>query len=148
MSLLASIVGSGVGIIALVAAFVLLGYVGHAPGAAHPWIYRGLAIVAYGAGSFVALAGLGAIWLGVVHWVEGFTGPGVAHVAIVIGSLILILGLIIGMWKAPNEKLVKAALFAPFVLMLTTSGFLHSFWVSTSAPAQHAAAQFTSWLGG
>lgn len=148
MSFLANLVGSGVAVIAIAAAMIALAYVGHAPGWSHNWIHRLLAIVTYGGASLLAVTGLGAVWLDIVHWVEGFTGPGVAHVAITLGSFIMILGLVIGMWKAPNAALVSAALVTPMVLMLTTTGFIHSFWVGTSAPAQNVAAQFAAWLGG
>lgn len=151
MNAIAGIIGSGVGIIVLVVTYLLLSHVGHAPSASHPWIYRGLAILAYGGGSLLALTGVGALWLSIVGWFAGMAGglsSGLGHTVIVIGSVILILGLIVGMWKAPNAALVSAAMLAPFVLMLTTTGFIHSFWVGTSQPAQQAAAQFAAWLGG
>jgi hypothetical protein len=147
MSFLAGLVGSGVAIIALGGAMIALGYVNHLPKWAHSWVHRFLAVVVYGGASLLALTGAGQLWLGIVHWVEGFTGPGAAAVAITLGSFIMILGLIVGMWKAPTAALVTAALVAPMVLMLTTSGFIHSFWLATSAPAQNVANQFVTWLG-
>lgn len=151
MSFLAGLVGSGIGLIVVVVTIILLGHVSHAPGAAHPWIYRALIVLAYGGGALLALTSIGNVWLSLVNWFAAFfggVGSGAGHAVIVIASVILILGLIIGIWKAPNAEVAKMAALAPFLLMLTTSGFIHSFWVSTSAPAQQVATQFATWLGG
>jgi hypothetical protein len=148
VSFLTGLVGSGVGVIVIAVSMIALGYVNHAPKWAHSWIHRFLAVVVYGGASLLAFSGLGQIWLSIVHWAEGLTGPGLAAAAITIGSVIMILGLILGMWKAPNAALVSAALVAPMVLMLTTSGAINHFWTATSAPAQQVATQFAAWLGG
>lgn len=151
MSFLAGLTGSGVGLLVVVVVVILLGHVTHAPGAAHPWIYRILIVLAYGGGTLLALTGVGSLWLSLVNWGAAFfggLGSGAGHAVIVIASVILILGLIVGIWKAPNAEVAKMAALVPFVLMLTTSGFIHSFWISTSQPAQQVATQFATWLGG
>jgi hypothetical protein len=151
VNILAGIIGSGVGIIVIAAVMISLRHMGHAPGFTHPWIHRAMIILMYGAGSLIALTGLGAMWRSFAGYVAGFLGGlggGIPHAVITIGSFLLILGLIIGLWKAPSAQVATVAAFVPAVLMLTSYGFIHSFWVATSAPAQQVAVSFANWLGG
>ena len=48
----------------------------------------------------------------------------------------------------PSAAAATTAVLLAFVLALVPGGFLHQFYVVTSAPGQQFAAQFAAWLGG
>lgn len=152
MSTLANFVGSGAGLIVIAVCVVLVAHLTHLPNFAHPWVLRGLIVLAYGGGTLLAYTGLGALWRTVASGIAGlFPGglsAGVPHAVLVVASVVLIFGLVVAIWKAPTEAAVVVAALVPAVLMLTSYGAIHEFWLQTSAPAQQLAAQFNTWLGG
>lgn len=151
MSFLVNAVGSGAGIIVIAVTFIAMANLHHLPGATHNWIRRFLIILMYGGDTILAYSGIGALWNGLASWIAGWFGglhAGIPHVTLVVASCILIVGLVVGLIKAPVEAVVVAAALVPAVLMLTSYGFIHTFWLQTSAPAQQLAAQFNVWLGG
>jgi hypothetical protein len=152
MNILADLAGSATAIIVIVGAVILVGHLTHLPNFSHEWVLRFLIALAYGGGALLAYSGVGSLWVNdVVNPVAGLFGglqTGIPHVILTLGSFILILGLVIAMWKAPTAPTVMVAALAPAVLVLTSYGFIHGFWTFTSAPAQHLAAGFATWLGG
>lgn len=154
MSILADLAGAATAIVVIVACVILVGHLTHLPSFSHPWVLRFLIALAYGGGALLTFTGVGSTWASVVNWVcaqfpgAGSLQTGVPHIVLVLGSLVLILGLVIAVWKAPTAPTVMVAALTPAVLMLTSHGFIHEFWTATSAPSQQLAAGFATWLGG
>lgn len=154
MSILADLAGAATAIVVIVACVILVGHLSHLPGFSHPWVLRFLIALAYGGGALLTFTGLGATWARTVNWAVsqfpaiGSLQSGAPHIALTLGSFVLILGLVVAMWKAPTAPTVMVAALTPAVLMLTSYGFIHEFWVATSAPAQQLASGFATWLGG
>lgn len=154
MSILAAVASAATAIVVMVGCVILVGHLTHLPSFSHPWVLRFLIILAYGGGALLTFTGVGSTWASLVNWVAGnIPGggglqSGIPHVVLTLGSFVLILGLVVAIWKAPSAPTVMVAALTPAVLMLTSYGFIHQFWLATSAPAQQLAAGFASWLGG
>jgi len=152
MTILGQVAGSFAGLTVIAVCVILVAHLTHLPKFSHPWVLRVLIVLTYGGGTLVAYTGLGSLWATVATDIAGVVPGGlhgqICHAVIVVVSVIVILGLVIALWKAPTEAAVLAAALVPAVLMLSSYGFIHGFWTATSAPAQQFAAQFLARLGG
>lgn len=143
--------GSGAGIITIGLCVIAGRHLQHLPSFLHPWAHRFLIVAEY-AGATAVLATAFGLWaLGlatrVAGWFGGF-GTGLGKVAIVLAGLFLLLAVGVALVRAPALGAASLAVILAFVLALEPGGFLHQFWVVTSAPGRQFAAQVAAWLGG
>ena len=143
--------GTGVGIIVIGVCSVAAGFVSHLPKAAHPWVHRGLIVAMYAGATALLVTPIGRFALSLANRVAGFFGgfdSGLGKAAIIIAGFFLLAATIIALVKVPSAAAATTAVLLAFVLALVPGGFLHQFYVVTSAPGQQFAAQFAAWLGG
>jgi hypothetical protein len=153
MGFLANIVGSGAGLIIIGAAFVAMANLGKLklPGIAQSIIRRLLIIAMWAGGCTLAFTEIGILWAGIANRIAslfGGFGAGPARVAIVLASLVLLVGLIVGLALAPTDAVILAAAFIPAVLMLVPGGVLHQVFTATAVPGEALANSFNVWIAG
>src|ERR1700746_3310136 len=105
MNVLADLVGSGSGLIVVIAVVLILAKMDKAPQATHGIIRRLLIALNYGAGGLVAFTGLGTLWSSIASRIAGYFGgmeTGTPHVVLVVASMIVILGLVIAIIWEPD----------------------------------------------
>ena len=151
MNVLASLAGSGAGIIAIAVAILVDRHYRNLPGVLHSWIERAMILLMYAGGSAIAVTQLGQWVRDAASWVTGLfggTGSGLAHIALVISALFMLLALIVAIIWAPTGVTAMTAALMPLILSLVGGGFLYEFYATTSAPAQALASSLASWIGG
>ena len=151
MSILASLAGSGAGLIAIAVAILVDRHYRNFPGVLHSWIERAMIVLMYAGGSAIAVTQLGQWARDAALWATGLfggVGSGLAHVALVISALFMVAALIVALIWAPTSVTATTAALMPLILSLTGAGFLHEFYMTTSAPAQALASSLASWIGG
>jgi hypothetical protein len=151
MTTLAGLLGTGVGLIVAGFAWVMLKHYSQLPGATHQWAERALIAVMFIAGSALAVTALGDWVRSAIAAVAGWLGgmnTGIAHAVIVIGAFALLAEVVIGFVKQPSPAVAVTALWLPLVLSLPAGGILHQVYTSATIPAQAAASQISTWLGG
>lgn len=151
MTSLSGWAGAGTGLIVIGVCAVAAGFVGHLPKAAHPWIHRLLIVAMYAGATAVLVTPIGRFALNLAHTAAGWFGgldTGLGKVAIVVAGFFLLATVIVAVIKVPSAAAATTAALLAFVLALEPGGFLHQFYVVTSAPGQQFAAQIATWLGG
>jgi len=151
VSVLASLAGSGAGLIAIAVAILVDRHYRNLPGSAHSWIERAMIILMYAGGSAIAVTQAGQWVRDAALWAAGLfggVGSGLAHVALVISALFMLLALVVALIWAPTSVTATTAALMPLILSLAGGGFLHEIYVTTSAPAQALASSLASWIGG
>lgn len=151
MSVIASLVGSGAGIVIIGVAFAAMAHLQHLPQMVHPWMRRLLIVAMYAGGSALAVTELGTLARSAVNWVAGFfggLGAGGPRAAVIITCVLLLLATAVALIWVPNEGTALLAAALPFLLSLVAGGFIHQVYVGTTFPAQHLADAFSAWLGG
>lgn len=151
MAFIASLIGSGAGVIIIGAAFIAMMHIGRLPAVVQSVLRRVLIIAMFAGGSALAVTELGVLWYKTSAAVAGLFGglnAGIPRSVIVLVSVLLLLGTVVGLIWAPNEAVALVASLVPAVLMLVPGGALHQIYVATTAPAQAMAAQFSLWIAG
>jgi hypothetical protein len=152
LTLLANIIGSGAGAIIIGVSVFFMAHVGRFPSGVQPWLRRGLIVAMYCGGATLAFTEVGILWTGVVNhissWLGVSTAYGVPRVVIVLASVALLAGTVVGLVWAPTDAVAMTAVFVPFLLMLVPGGFLHNVFVVTAYPGQQLAASFNVWIAG
>lgn len=143
--------GTGAGLIAIGICAVLAGVITHLPKWSHPWVHRFLIVGMYAGATAVLVTPVGQFARGLAltaaGWFGGF-GSGLGKVAVVLAGFFLLASVIIALLKVPSVAAATLAVFLAFLLSLEPGGFLRQFYVVTSVPGQHFAAQMAAWLGG
>ncbi len=151
MSTLASLIGSGAGVVAIVVALIIGKLLRYFPGFLREWVERGVIVLMYAGGSAVAVTELGswARWL-IEHVadIDGGLGGAIPQTALVIVSLVLIVAVIVSLVWEPNAGTGVTAAVLPLILGLVTGGFIHQLYVATVTPGQDLASALTRLIGG
>ena len=168
MSILASIAGSGAGLIVIALAFVLNRHYRYLPKFAHDWVARLAILLMFAGGSTIAVTQLGS-WIHLAaEWAARLLGginAGLPHAALVIASLFMLAGLVVAFVFSPggapdvpqwmggqsSGALAPSAVLAavmPLILGLVAGGFLHQVYEAATGPAQAFASSLSSWIGG
>lgn len=143
--------GNAVGIIVIGLCFVAARFVNHLPSATHPWVHRFLIVAMYAGATAVLATPIGQFGLNLARTAAGWFGgfdSGLGKAAIVIAGFFLLAATIVALIKVPSAGAATTAVLLAFVLALEPGGFLHQFYVVTSAPGQQFAAQIAAWMGG
>lgn len=151
MGTLASLVGSGAGIIIIGATFIAMMHLGRLPGAAQNILRRLFILAMYAGGSALAVTEAGSLWTTIATHLGGLfggLGAGVPRTIIVLTAVLLLAGTVVGLIWAPNDAVIMTAAFLPAVLMLVPGGFLHEVYAATTVPAQQMADAFNAWIAG
>lgn len=151
MGVIASLIGSGAGVIIIGVTFIASLHMGRVPAMAQKIIKRLFIVAMFAGGSALAVNGPGAIGVRLVSAIAGLFGgldSGPARVVIVLTGAFLLLGVTVALVFDPLETFILLAAFLPFVLMLAPGGFLHQVYVATTFPAQQLADSFNAWIGG
>lgn len=151
MGTIASLIGSGAGVIIIGATFIAMMHLGRLPGMAQNIVRRLFILAMYAGGSALAVTALGSLWVDIASRIGalfGGLGSGLPRTVIVLLSVLLILGTIVGLIFAPADAVIMMAAFVPAVIMLAPGGAIHQFYVATSAPAQQMADAFNTWIAG
>lgn len=150
MNIVADIIASAAGIVAIVVAVLLSRHMSHAPGSAHPWISRAIIVIMYAGGSVLAAAGLGQLAAQLLALVDGFIGAwaGLVNLILICAALFLVAELIVEFIWAPTPDAAYTAVAVPLVLALVSGGALHAFYLATTAPGQQIASAIYTWIAG
>lgn len=151
MNLIASLIGSGAGVVIIGVGLLAIPHLGHFPAAIQPWLRRLLIVATFAGGSALAVTELGSLWASLADWVAGFfggLGAGIPHTVVILAAAALLLATFAAMIWAPGEGAAMTAAILPAVLMLVPGGFLHQVFTATTYPAAQLAASFTAWIGG
>lgn len=151
MGTIASLIGSGAGVIIIGATFIAMMHLGRLPAMAQNIVRRLFILAMYAGGSALAVTELGTLWLDIATKIGalfGGIGTGLPRTVIVLCSVLLILGTAVGLIFAPNDAVILMAAAVPAVLMLAPGGAIHQFYVATTVPAQQMADSFNAWIAG
>lgn len=150
MTGIATVAGSGAGLVIAGASFVLMRYLKHFPAISHPVLHRMVIIGMYAGGATLVLASAIGTWVVSAElWVAGMFGgvqPGtVGHAGAVIAGTFLAATVLVALIWLPDPGAAWLALALPFVLALS-GGHLHKILAVFPGPA--LAQQVSHWLGG
>lgn len=168
MRTLASIVGSGAGLVVIGLAFVLNRHYRWLPAFAYNWVARLAILLMFAGGSTIAVTDLGSWVHTKVEWAAGWLGgvnAGLPHAVLVIVAMFMFAGLVVAWIFAPSGApdvpqwlggqakgaLAPSAVLAsvmPLILSLLTGGFMHAVYTVTTGPAQVFASALSSLIGG
>jgi branched-subunit amino acid transport protein len=151
MGFIASLIGSGAGVVIIGATFIAMMHVGRLPEVAQKILKRLFILAMYAGGSALAVTELGTLWMNIASRIAdlfGGLGTGIPRTVIVLLALMLLLGTVVSLAFAPNDAAILTAAFLPAVLMLVPGGFLHQVYVGTTIPAQAMADSFNAWIAG
>lgn len=151
MNLIASLIGSGAGVVIIGVSLLAIPHLGRFPAAIQPWLRRLLIIATFAGGSALAVTELGSLWASLASWAAGFFGgfgSGIPHTVVILAGTALLLATAAALVWAPGEGAAVTAAILPAVLMLVPGGFLHQVFAGTTYPAAQLAASFTAWIGG
>lgn len=151
MGFIASLIGSGAGVIIIGATFIAMMHVGRFPEVVQKILKRLFILTMYAGGSALAVTALGTLWLDIASRLADLFGgldAGVPRTIIVLFGLTILAGTVVSLIFAPNDAAIMAAAFLPAVLMLVAGGALHNFYVGTTVPAQQLADAFNTWIAG
>jgi hypothetical protein len=143
--------GTGAGLIAIGICVILIGIITHLPKWSHPWVHRFLIVGMYAGATAVMGTPIGEFCRSLALTCAGWFGgldSGLGKVAIVLAGFFLLASVIISLIKIPSAGAATLAVFLVFILSLEPGGFLHQFYVVTSAPGQEFAVSIATWMGG
>ena len=152
MSTIASLVGSGAGVVAIAVAMIIGMHYHRLPRMAHPWIERFVIVLMYAGGSAIAVTPAR-------HMGPGSRGdrgrmvrrPERGHPAHRPGGdrrCSWSPGWCVSLIWAPSTATGVVAAALPLILGLVAGGVLHELYVGTTVPAQAFASSLNAWLGG
>lgn len=151
MNILAALAASAAGIVAIAVAMVVSMHYTHLPSGLHPWIARLIIVIMYCGGSVIVAAGLGSVVSGLIADAVDLIGgqyAGLINVGIIIFALVMLVGLVAELIWAPSTDVAITAACIPLLLSLVAGGFIHQFYLDTTAPGQQIAAQIMAWVAG
>jgi hypothetical protein len=151
VSTLASLIGSGAGIITIALAVLIGRHYRHLPWAVHSWAQRIVIVLMFAGGSAIAVTDIGRWADDGVTWTAGLLGglgAGLPRAALVVTCMFLLAGILISLIFAPAQAAGVTAAVMPAVLALAPGGFLASVHGALCGPATAFAALLARWIGG
>jgi hypothetical protein len=151
VSTLASLIGSGAGVIAIAVAMVVSTITSRFPGFLRSWIERVVVVLMYAGGSAIAVTSLGnwGRWL-ITRSADLFGGLGAAipQTALVITSIVLMVAVVVSLIWEPNAGTGMVAAVLPLFLGLVTGGAIHQIYLASVVPGQALASALSHAIGG